>query len=72
MPFVTFMQTPFGRALRIVLGLVLITLGLFTLGGLFGVIVAIIGLVPLVAGALGVCVAGPLFGTDFHGYRRSR
>ncbi len=72
MPFVTFMQTPFGRTLRVALGLVLIILGLFTFGGVLGVILAIIGLVPLVAGAMGVCLAGPLFGADFHGYIRTR
>jgi Inner membrane protein YgaP-like, transmembrane domain len=72
MPFVDFMQSPLGRILRIVLGLALIGLGLFAFGGLPGVIVAIIGLVPLFAGAFGVCLVGPLFGTDFHGYIRTR
>ena len=72
MTFVTFMQTPFGRTLRVTLGLVLIILGLFTLGGVMGVILAIIGLVPLVAGAMGVCIAGPLFGADLHGHSGTR
>lgn len=72
MPFVTFMQTPFGRALRVTLGLVLIILGLFALGGISGVILAIIGLVPLVAGTMGVCIAGPLFGADLRGHPGTR
>ena len=72
MPFIDFMQSPFGRVLRIVLGLTLIGLGLFALGGFAGVIVAVIGVVPLVAGAFGVCIVGPLFGADFHGYIRTR
>jgi hypothetical protein len=72
MPFVDFMQTSFGRILRIVLGLVLISVGLFAFGGLLGVIIAIIGLVPLLAGAFGVCILGPLFGADFRGYIRTQ
>lgn len=72
MLFVDFMQTPLGRTIRVALGLVLILLGLFTIGGFGGAILAIIGLVPLVAGAMGVCIAGPLFGADFHGHIRAR
>ncbi len=68
MPLAAFMQSSFGRLLRIVLGCELIGLGRFALGGVGGVIVAIIGLVPLIAGAFGVCLVGPLFGADFHGH----
>lgn len=67
MPLVTFLQTPLGRTLRVALGLVLILLGLFAIGGFLGVLLAIIGLVPLVAGVMGVCLAGPLFGADLRG-----
>jgi hypothetical protein len=72
MPFVDFMQSPFGRTLRVTLGLVLIILGLFAVGGALGIVLAVVGLVPLVAGVMGVCIAGPLFGADFHGYIRTR
>ncbi len=72
MPFVDFMQAPVGRTLRIVLGLFLIGLGLFAVHGMAGTIVTIVGFVPLLAGAFGVCLVGPLFGTDFRGYTRPR
>ena len=72
MPFVDFMQSPIGRTLRIVVGLALISLGFFALGGPVGVIVTIVGFVPLLAGAFGVCLLGPLFGTDFRGDTRAR
>lgn len=72
MPFVDFMQSLFGRILRIVVGLVLIGIGLLALGGPVGAIVAVIGLVPLIAGASGVCILGPLFGADVRGYTRTR
>lgn len=72
MPFVDFMQSSIGRVLRIVVGLVLIALGLFVIGGPAGGVVAVIGLVPLLAGAFGICIVGPLFGADFRGYVRSR
>ncbi len=42
-------------------------IGLLAVGGVAGVIVAIIGAVPLAAGALDVCVFAPLFGLPFGG-----
>jgi hypothetical protein len=53
---ITFMNGTLGRVLRIVLGLVLIYLGLAVVGGTAGIIVAIIGLVPIVMGAWGKCL----------------
>jgi hypothetical protein len=53
---ITFMNGTLGRVLRIVLGLVLIYLGLAVIGGTAGIIVAIIGLVPIVMGAWGKCL----------------
>lgn len=53
---ITFMNGTLGRVLRIVLGLVLIYLGLAVVGGTAGIIVAIIGLVPIVMGAWGRCL----------------
>jgi hypothetical protein len=72
MPFVTFMQSPIGRTLRIVLGLALIGFGLRAVHEAAGLIVALIGVVPLIAGTFGVCLVGPLFGVDFRGYTRAR
>ncbi len=53
---VNFMNTTAGRALRVVLGLVLIYAGIAMLGGTAGWIVAIVGLVPIAMGIYGHCL----------------
>ncbi len=54
---VRFMNTWAGRALRIVLGLALIYWGWFLNGGsALGIIVAVIGLVPIIMGVWGRCL----------------
>ena len=57
--FFSFMASPAGRAVRVVAGLVLVVLGAL-LGGAWWLLAAI-GLVPLLAGALDVCLLAPLF-----------
>jgi hypothetical protein len=47
--------------------LVLIGLGLFSVGGTGGVILAVVGAVPLLAGAVDVCLFAPLFGGPLKG-----
>lgn len=66
-PFVTFMASPTGRIIRIVAGLVLIAWGLLGLTGTSGFIVALIGLLPLIAGLFDFCVFAPLFGNPLSG-----
>ena len=66
-PFVSFMASAAGRIVRIVVGLVLIVLGWFGLGGTTGIIVAVIGLLPLVAGVFDFCIFAPLFGNPLSG-----
>jgi hypothetical protein len=66
-PFITFMASGTGRLLRIVAGIVLIAIGLLVVQNTGGIILAIIGLVPLLAGILDVCVFAPLFGNPFSG-----
>jgi hypothetical protein len=56
-----------GRITRAVAGVVLILLGLLVVHGTAGWIVAIIGLVPLLAGLFDVCVFAPLVGLPFKG-----
>ncbi len=51
-----FMNTTAGRALRVVLGIVLVYVGLAVLGGTAGWIVAIVGLVPIAMGLYGHCL----------------
>ena len=63
--FVSFMVSPSGRALRVAAGLGLLASGLsrrHTAGGK-----ATLALVPLAAGALDVCVLGPLLGAPLDG-----
>lgn len=66
-PFVSFMASPTGRVARIVAGIVLIAVGLFAVEGTAGVIVAVIGVVPLFAGATDICLFAPLFGNPLSG-----
>lgn len=66
-PFCVFMASTAGRAIRVVAGLALIAWGLAGLGGTAGVIVAVIGLVPLLAGLFDVCLFAPLFGCPMRG-----
>lgn len=66
-PFVSFMASPAGRITRIVAGLVLIAWGLLGLTGAGGLVVAVVGMVPLVAGLFDFCVFAPLFGAPLAG-----
>jgi uncharacterized membrane protein HdeD (DUF308 family) len=66
-PFVTFMASSTGRGARIVAGIILIVVGLLGLQGTTGVIVAVIGAVPLLAGVFDICVFAPLFGCPVSG-----
>ena len=65
-PFVKFMASPAGRITRVVAGIVLVALGIF-MHSLGGTIVAIVGLVPLLAGLFDFCVFAPLFGAPMSG-----
>ncbi len=66
-PFVKFMSSTAGRITRIVAGIALIALGLLVVHGLGGIILAIVGLLPLVAGLFDFCVFAPLFGAPMGG-----
>jgi hypothetical protein len=54
--FFVIMEGPFGRVLRVVLGLVLIYLGLGRMSGMGGRVVAIAGLLPIAMGLWGPCL----------------
>ena len=66
-PFVSFMASTVGRLARIVAGIVLIALGLLVVGGTGGTIIAVVGVVPLLAGLLDFCLFAPLFGNPLSG-----
>jgi hypothetical protein len=60
MRIVQLMNSPAGRTGRAVAGLVLLAAGVAA-GSIGGLVLAVIGLVPLAAGASGRCFAAPLF-----------
>jgi hypothetical protein len=66
-PFVKFMASTAGRIVRIVAGIALIAVGLLVIGGTGGIIVAVVGAVPLLAGLFDFCVFAPLFGAPLSG-----
>jgi hypothetical protein len=67
MGFAKFMASPAGRIIRIVAGIALILVGLLVVTGTWGYVLAVVGLVPLVAGIADFCVFAPLFGGPFQG-----
>jgi hypothetical protein len=60
--FIRFMASPAGRILRIVAGSAIVVSGLLVTGGSNGMLIAAIGLLPILTGAFNICVIGPLFG----------
>ncbi len=69
MNFIHFMASPAGRILRFLVGAILILVGLLAIGGVGGVILAIIGLAPLIAGTFDLCFLAPLFKLPLSGRR---
>ncbi len=68
MGFGKFMSSMSGRLLRIVVGTALVVAGWLWIGGIWGIVVAVVGLVPLVAGLFDVCLISALFmGTPLKG-----
>ena len=66
-PFVAFMASSTGRLVRIIAGIALVAVGLLLVKDTVGIIVAVVGLVPLLAGVFDFCVFAPLFGNPFSG-----
>ena len=67
-PFVSFMASTAGRITRIVAGIVLIVLGFFVVSNTaVGIVLIVVGLVPLLAGIFDFCVFAPLFGNPMSG-----
>ncbi len=67
MELVKFMSSGAGRALRVVLGIALIALGLAVVQGTAGLVLAVIGLAPIAAGVFDFCLLGALFGVPLSG-----
>lgn len=67
MAFAKFMAGPIGRGIRILAGLAIIAYGITSIPGIGGIIVAIIGVLPVLAGALNFCMIAPIIGAPFTG-----
>ena len=67
--FARFINSPAGRITRIVAGIVLIGWGYTQLTTVTGLALIIVGLVPLVAGALDLCLISALLGGPISGKR---
>ncbi|MGB1110262.1 MAG: YgaP family membrane protein [Gammaproteobacteria bacterium] len=65
------MATPFGRIIRILGGAALIAWGLAGVGGSNGILIAVVGVLPILTGAFNICLIGPLFGAPLSGSRAS-
>lgn len=69
MQFLKFMTGGAGRAARIVLGLVIMSLGQFVLRGILGTILTVVAFIPVAGGVFDFCLVGfamgyPPKGTD--------
>ena len=66
-PIIRFLATTSGRITRILAGILLIAWGLLSIQGIAGIVLAVVGAVPLLAGVLDFCVFAPLFGAPLSG-----
>jgi hypothetical protein len=66
MAFTRFMASRAGRGVRVVAGLALIAVGI-AVGGMGGIVVAVVGVLPLAAGALDVCLFAPFIHVPLRG-----
>jgi hypothetical protein len=62
-----FLASGNGRIIRIVVGAALVIAGIFINPTWLGIVVVVIGLIPLLAGIFDKCVFAPLFGLPFDG-----
>ena len=67
--FARFVNSSAGRITRLVVGIVLIAWGLTQLGTAMGIVLIIIGLIPLIAGAFDLCLISALLGGPISGKR---
>lgn len=62
-----FMASPAGRIGRILVGGAVVAWGLLGIGSTNGIIVAVVGALPILTGLLNVCILAPLFGSPLSG-----
>lgn len=64
---VRFMTSFQGRLGRIILGIVIISLGMFVVQGTAGIIMTVVGLVPIAGGLFDFCLLGAALGYPLSG-----
>ncbi|MDO9184960.1 MAG: DUF2892 domain-containing protein [Bacteroidia bacterium] len=69
---IKFMTSTSGKAVRIVIGLVLIAWGVYFATNTPNWILIIIGLIPLSAGTFNFCILAPFFGYSLNGAEARR
>jgi hypothetical protein len=62
-----FLASLAGRVVRLVAGLALILIGFLAVQGIWGWVLVVVGLVPLLAGLFDYCLFAPLAGLPFAG-----
>ncbi len=67
MGFARFMAGTVGRLVRIIAGVALILVGLLVVRDTGGIILAIVGVLPILAGVFNVCLIAPIIGAPFSG-----
>lgn len=67
MQFVKFMTSGMGRGMRIVLGLVILSVGLLVVQGTPGTIMAVVALIPITGGVFDYCLVGAVLDYPFWG-----
>jgi len=67
--FARFINTPTGRLVRIVAGLALVGWGYTQRGSGTGVVLMLVGLIPLAAGIFNICIISGLLGGPWSGTR---
>ena len=67
MQLIKFLATNQGRWIRAVAGVLIIAIGILVVKDTGGLILAFVGLIPLLAGLFDFCVFAPLFGAPFSG-----
>lgn len=67
MAFVTFMTGNTGRMLRIIAGIVLMTVGVLVVKDTLGTVLSVVALIPIAGGLLDFCVVGAVLGYPFRG-----
>ena len=50
------------RVIRVIIGLIMLYVGFFVMTGIWGTVVGVLGLVPLITGAIGFCPIYTLIG----------